>query len=131
MKIKTRVIHAADVEGETLVSNFPISFYGDIDKRSGMVINPKSDIYGESLKDKILIFPYTVGSTVGSWVIYALKKNNLAPLAMIVDKADMILASGCIISNIPLFDKPELNVRSIIKSGSRIRIEGGYIILEK
>ncbi len=69
----------------------------------------------ESLKGKILIFPYSIGSTVGSWVIYALKRNNVAPSAIIVDKADMILASGCLISEIPLLDKPEKDLKNLVK----------------
>jgi predicted aconitase with swiveling domain len=108
MIIKARSISQGKAEGYALVSKMPISFYGEVDKKTGIIINKKSDIYMESLKNKVLIFPYSIGSTVGSWIIYALKKNNVAPAAIIVDKADMILASGCLISEIPLLDKPEV-----------------------
>jgi predicted aconitase with swiveling domain len=130
MIIKARSISPGKAEGYALVSKMPISFYGDVDKKTGIIINKKSDIYMESLKDKVLIFPYSIGSTVGSWIIYALKKNNVAPAAIIVDKADMILASGCLISEIPLLDKPEKDLKNIVKKGDYIRIDEDSIILD-
>ncbi|MDT7885991.1 MAG: DUF126 domain-containing protein [Thermoproteota archaeon] len=130
MIIKARSISQGKAEGYALVSKMPISFYGEVDKKTGIIINKKSDIYMESLKNKVLIFPYSIGSTVGSWIIYALKKNNVAPAAIIVDKADMILASGCLISEIPLLDKPEKDLKNIVKKGDYIKIDGDLIILD-
>jgi predicted aconitase with swiveling domain len=130
MIIKARSISQGKAEGYALVSKMPISFYGEVDKKTGIIINKKSDIYMESLKNKVLIFPYSIGSTVGSWIIYALKKNSVAPAAIIVDKADMILASGCLISEIPLLDKPEKDLKNIVKKGDYIKIDGDLIILD-
>jgi predicted aconitase with swiveling domain len=130
MIIKARSISQGKAEGYALVSKMPISFYGEVDKKTGIIINKKSDIYMESLKDRVLIFPYSIGSTVGSWIIYALKKNNVAPAAIIVDKADMILASGCLISEIPLLDKPEKDLKNIVEKGDYIRIDENLIILD-
>jgi predicted aconitase with swiveling domain len=130
MIIKARSISQGKAEGYALVSKMPISFYGEVDKKTGIIINKKSDIYMESLKNKVLIFPYSIGSTVGSWIIYALKKNNVAPAAIIVDKADMILASGCLISEIPLLDKPEKDLKNIVNKFNYIKINGDLIILD-
>jgi predicted aconitase with swiveling domain len=52
----------------------------------------------------VLIFPGGKGSTVGSYVIYQLKKRGLAPKAMINLRAEPIVAVGAIISGIPLVD---------------------------
>jgi len=54
------------------------------------------------LKIQFLFFPHSVGSSVGAYTIYALKTNNAAPLAMICQKADLTVASGCALANIPL-----------------------------
>jgi predicted aconitase with swiveling domain len=71
-------------------------------------------LIGKSVKDSILVFPYGVGSSVGAYTIYSLKSNNSAPLAMVCKKADLTVASGCALANIPLviateeeFDKLE------------------------
>jgi len=54
------------------------------------------------LKDSILVFPSGVGSSVGAYTIYSIKSNGTAPLAMICTKADLTVATGCALANIPL-----------------------------
>ena len=48
------------------------------------------------------MFPSGVGSSVGAYTIYSIKSNNSAPIAMICKKADLTVATGCALSNIPL-----------------------------
>ena len=48
------------------------------------------------------MFPSGVGSSVGAYTIYSIKSNNSAPLAMICQKADLTVATGCALANIPL-----------------------------
>ena len=79
-KMKGRSIYPGKVEGEALVSKEPIGFYGGIDMKTGIVIEKGHELEGECVKDKILVFPCGKGSTVGSYVIYGLKKNRVAPL---------------------------------------------------
>ena len=55
------------------------------------------------LQDPILVFPNGIGSSVGAYTIYSLKSNNSAPAAMACQKADLTVASGCALANIPLF----------------------------
>ena len=80
----------------------PINFLGTVDKKSGIISDKNHDLYGKSIKDKILVFPSGVGSSVGAYTIYSIKSNNSAPLAMICQKADLTVATGCALANIPL-----------------------------
>jgi len=57
------------------------------------------------------------GSTVGSYVLYNLKKNGKAPAAIINKQCETIVAVGCIISEIPCIDKIEIE-----------KIENGKIV---
>jgi len=59
-------------------------------------------MFQKSLKDSILVFPHGIGSSVGAYTIYSLKSNGTAPAAMICTKADLPVASGCALANIPL-----------------------------
>lgn len=131
MIIKGRVVNAGSAEGIALVSQKPISFLGDVDKDSGRIINRDSDIYGENLKDKILVVPLGRGSTVGAWIIYSLKKKSVAPAAILMEKSDLIIASGCIISDIPLIDNFEIPPHKIIKTGDKVRVfdDGSVLII--
>ena len=62
----------------------------------------KYDIFEKSIKDSILVFPHGIGSSVGAYTIYSLKNYESAPLAMICKKADLTVASGCALANIPM-----------------------------
>ena len=97
-----KVIVRGKTKGTILVSKNPINFLGGVDKKTGRIRDEKHDLFGKMLANKILVFPYGVGSSVGAYTIYSLKYNKCAPVAMICLKADLTTASGCAISNIPL-----------------------------
>lgn len=82
----------------------PISFLGNVDPETGMVVDPGHELYGRCVAGKVLIFPGGKGSTVGSYVLYQLKKRGLAPAAMMNVASEPIVAVGAIISDIPLVD---------------------------
>ena len=52
-----------------------------------------------------MAFPYGKGSTVGSYVLYALSRNGHAPAAIINTEAEAIIATGAIIGKIPMIDR--------------------------
>ncbi len=100
--MNVKVIVRGKAQGSLLVAKNPINFLGGIDKKTGLVHDKKHDLFGKSIGNKILAFPFGVGSSVGAYTLYSLKYNNCAPLAIICLKADLTTASGCAISNIPL-----------------------------
>jgi len=73
-----------------------------LDKKTGIIRDENHDLFNKSVKDTILVFPNGIGSSVGAYTIYSLKSNNSAPRAMICQKADLTVASGCALANIPL-----------------------------
>lgn len=100
MNLKTIVKGKA--KGTIMKSNNPINFLGVVDKKTGLIRDQSHDLFQKSVKDKILVFPHGIGSSVGAYTIYSLKSNNSAPLAMVCQKADLTTASGCALANIPL-----------------------------
>ncbi|MBO3762818.1 MAG: DUF126 domain-containing protein [Thermoproteota archaeon] len=100
-KFKVKWVSFKKFSGETLKSSVPISFLGGVDPKTGVIIDSSNSLYGKSIKDKVLLMPFGVGSTVGSYIIYALKKNLAAPIAILTYKPDIIVPSGCAISRIP------------------------------
>ncbi len=104
MEIHCHRISSGSASGPALVSREPISFLGTVDPETGEVVDPKHQLFGEHIGGKVLIFPGGKGSTVGSYVIYQLKKRGVAPAAMINIRSEPIVAVGAIISGIPLVD---------------------------
>ena len=121
MILSGRKISKGVAEGEVLKSTSPISFLGGVDPNTGNIMDKNSNAYGKSIKDKIFVFPMGKGSTVGSYVIYQLKKNGAAPLAIINKEAETIVSVGAIISDIPMIDKVEIDS---LEDGKKVRVSG-------
>jgi len=96
--------------GEILVSPAPISFLSGVNPDTGVIVERGHPLEGESITGKILAFGHGKGSTVGSYVLYALRRNGKAPAAIINTRADPIIAVGAIIGNIPMVDQPEVDI---------------------
>ncbi|MFH1722333.1 MAG: DUF126 domain-containing protein [Candidatus Altiarchaeota archaeon] len=128
MEMKGRIINKGVAEGEALVSEDPISFYGGVDPETGNIADKDSKLDGQSITGKILVFPYGKGSTVAPYTIYQLAKNGKAPLAMINKEAETIVAVGCIISDIPAVDQIDIEK---IKTGDHVKIEGENVSIKK
>jgi len=124
LKLKGRVIFEGKAEGLALVSSTAMSFYGGVDPDTGEIVELGSDLAGQSVKGKVLVFPYGKGSTVGSYVLYRLAKNGVAPCAIVNAKCETIVAVGAIISEIPCVDM--VDVRKI-RPGVRIRVDGATL----
>jgi predicted aconitase with swiveling domain len=133
IKSKGRTISRGCAEGEVLLSKDAISFLGSIDPKTGVVIEEKHILAGKSIKDKVLVFPHGKGSTVGSYVIYQLKKNRAAPAAIINLETEPIVAVGAIISEIPLIDMLDKDPYEFLQDGDLVLVNGteGYIELIK
>ena len=122
-RVKVRVLNEGYAEGEALVSKEPISFLGDVDPKTGKVINKDHELYGLSIKGKILIFPHSRGSTVGSYILYQMKLYNTTPAGIVNLESEEIVIVGCILADIPLADKPSENIINTVKSGTRVVLD--------
>ena len=65
--------------GPVLVSPEPISFLGGVDPETGKITDTTHPLYGKVIAGRVLVFPHGKGSTVGSYVLYALARNGKAP----------------------------------------------------
>jgi predicted aconitase with swiveling domain len=125
-QLKGRIIYKGKAQAEALVTSQPISFYGGVDPNTGVVLEKGHELQGQSVKGKILVFPQGKGSTVGSYTLYRLKKNGVAPAGMVNKETETIVAVGAIISEIPFVDKVDIGK---IKTGIQVSIENETITI--
>lgn len=78
---------------------------------------------GNSVAGTVLAFPYGKGSTVGSYVLYALTRNGHAPAAIVNTEAEPIIATGAIIGNIPMIDRPYIPIDRF-RPGTCVTVDG-------
>jgi predicted aconitase with swiveling domain len=127
MTLTGRSIVAGRVAGQSLCTAQGISFFGGIDPDNGLVVEKGHELYGQSIANKILVFPTGKGSTVGSYTLYRLKKNGMAPAAIINHQCETITAVGCIISEIPCLDQISIDQ---LKTGMRLEVDAGLGTVE-
>ena len=119
-QMKLRSIVEGSASGDVLFTSEPIAFLQGVDPEKGFVSDQKHEIFAKPFAGKILVFPNAVGSSVGAYVIYRLKKNGIAPKAIINQSADIITASGCALAGIPLFDVVDGKI-SELKHASKVK----------
>lgn len=125
--MKGRTISPGKAKGTALVSKEPIGFYGGINIKTGIVIEKGHPLEGKCVTDKILVFPCGKGSTVGSYVIYGLAKNNVAPKGIINKETETIVATGVILAGIPCVDKIDIDK---INDGDTITLDADKATVE-
>ena len=130
MILRGRKVMGGYAEGEALVSVEPVSFYGGVDPVTGCVTEPGHCCCGENITGKVFVFPTGKGSTVGSYVIYRMKKLGTAPAAIINVETEAILATGCVISDIPLVDKLDKDPLKVIENGMKVTVKADEGIVE-
>lgn len=130
MRLQGRSIHPGRAVGRALVSPAPLSFFGGVDPATGVVIERGHPLEGKTVQGAILCFPWGRGSTVGSYVLYALKMNAQAPLAIVNLRTEVIVAAGAILADIPCVDGVDVGC---IPDGALVQVDAqsGEVIVDE
>ena len=96
-ELAARCVVSGVAEGEVIVSSQSISFWGGVDPATGLINDPRHELFGQSIAGKVLAFPFGKGSSTGSLMILELARIGKAPAAMINIKTEPILATGPIV----------------------------------
>ena len=128
MELRGRIISKGVAKGEALATSQPISFYGGVDPDTSIVMEKGHELEGKTVKGKILAFPNGKGSTVGSYTLYRMKKNDTAPAGILNKECETVVAVGAIISGIPCIDQIDI---SKIETGDIVRLENDMVRVEK
>ena len=127
LTIFARLIYSGQVCAPALVTSQAISFFGGVDPDTGIVVERGHDLEGQSIAGKVLVFPTGKGSTVGSYTLYRLKHNGLAPAAILNAACETITAVGCIIAEIPCVDQLDITQfhtdEEVLVDGDRVTVE--------
>lgn len=100
---------------------------GGIDTSTGRILDPECECRGSSVEGSVLCFPYGKGSTVGSYSMYQLKVNGVAPSAIVNSSAEPIVATGAIMSGIPMVDGVDV---SLIRTCDEVLVDGDGGLVE-
>ena len=75
-----------------------LSLWGGVDPFSGRLTDPALPHCGESVKDRVLMVGEPVGSSSSSAVLLELLHAGNAPVAIVLGRADAIVALGVLVA---------------------------------
>lgn len=111
--VQGRILVSGSGSGPLLPLRAPISFWGGVDPRTAHICDPRHPDHGADLKGRVVWIPGTVGSSSSSSILLELIRGGRAPAAIILERADPILALGAIVARelgyppMPMIEWPE------------------------
>ncbi len=118
------------VEGEVLSANDNFSARYDLDRFKGIFSRPQHKLAGLSYVNKILVLNESKGGVASAWMLYEMCSRNIAPKAIIFNKANTILAQGAALANLTMCDRFEVgDITSFLKTGDNVIVDplNGYV----
>ena len=95
--VRGRPLIPGEGRGPLLRLTHPISFWGGVDPTSGQIVDPRHPEFGSSITGTVLAIPAAVGSSSSSAIMLELLREGTAPAAILMGKADAILALGGVV----------------------------------
>ena len=84
-------------KGKVLKTSQSVSFGGGVDPATGLVNDPRHELFNQSVAGRVLVFPFGKGSSTGSLIMLELARINKAPAAIVNVRTEPILATGPIV----------------------------------
>lgn len=133
--IHGKSIVAGEAEGLALVTDMPLSFWGGYDHQSGEITDRRHPLSGVIAAHKILVVPFTRGSSTTTAVLLEAIKSGTAPAAIVTTNVDSFFALASIVADemygtpIPIVSITPAEAATL-KSGDLITIrEDGQLLV--
>jgi len=131
--IAGRAVVEGEAEGEALVTNEALSFWGGYDFHTGEIIDKHHPLAGVRAAGRILAVPFSKGSSTTTAVLLEAVRAGTAPAAIITTGVDSFFALASIVADV-MYAKSfpvialEPNDFAMLRTGMRVTIDRfGYI----
>ena len=111
------------VRGIALVAPDNFSARYDLDRERGVFSRPAHRLHGQSYVGKILALNAAKGGVATSWMPAEMAARAMAPLALLLNHANPIMAQAAAFSDIALIDRFELDITQAITTGQELEID--------
>jgi predicted aconitase with swiveling domain len=131
------VLAPGHAEGVALVSGEPLSFWGGYDAATGKIIDQAHPLSGERAAGRVLVLPFSRGSSTGTAVLLEAIRRGTAPAAIVVGGRDIFFPLAAIVAqqlygrSVPVVAIPIASIEDI-QTGDRLVIgDDGHIRSER
>ena len=84
---------------------------------------PSHKLYGETYVGRILVLNAAKGGVASAWMLREMAMTERAPLALLLNDANPVMAQGAAFAGLPLIDRFETDITAAIKTGDRIVVD--------
>jgi len=113
----------AAVRGEALVASDNFSARYDLDLTKGIFSRPGHKLAGQSYVGKVLVLNIAKGGVATAWMLRAMVESGRAPVALILNFANPIMAQGAAFADLPLVDRFDIDITASLRSGEMIAVD--------
>jgi len=92
-------IVSGNARAPCLVSSEPLSFWGGYDQATGEIIDRRHPLCGDYGTGKIMILPFTRGSSTTTGILLESVRAGVAPAGIITTEVDPFLALASIVAD--------------------------------
>lgn len=131
MVSRGRVLVPGAGEGPLLRLRAPISFWGGVDPGSGRIADPRHPDFGRPIGGTVLCVPSAIGSSSSSAIVLELVREGTAPAAVLLGRADAILALGSVVARelgytpVPMLELDPATLEGLEEGASvRVGVDG-------
>jgi len=128
--LRGRKVVGGYAEGEALVTKDTISGWGGINPLTGTIIELRHELYGQSFKDKVLVFPGAKGSSGWSSYFHTARIAGTAPRAMIFNIMTTKAALGAVVTHAPAVTALDQDPLEVIETGDWVKVDADNGIVE-
>jgi uncharacterized protein len=96
--VKGRVLIEGEGGGPLLRLTAPLSFWGGVNPKTGLVSDPRHPQHGQSVAGTVLVLAEPRGSSSSSAIMLELIARGLAPAALLLGQVDAILTLGIVVA---------------------------------
>ena len=121
--IRVKKAWGKKVEGEALVIHEGFSPRYDLDRWTGLISRVGHSAEGQSIKDKVLIFPTAKGGVAGGWAFLDLVEKGIAPKALVFGLLNPVMVQGSVLAGLPIMEGWEDDVMHLVKTGDRVVVD--------
>ena len=107
-------------QGEVLVSDEPLSFWGGYDHQTGEITDRRHPLSGQIAAGRILAVPFSRGSSTTTAVLLEAVRTGTAPAAILTTGVDSFFALASIVAD-EMYERPIPIVVLPAKDFARLR----------
>jgi predicted aconitase with swiveling domain len=121
------------VRGIALAAADDFSTRYDLDRDRGIFSRPSHKLAGESYVGRVLVLNAAKGGVASAWMLREMVTMAKAPLALLLNNANPVMAQGAAFANLPFMDRFETDITQAIRTGDLLYIDpaAGVVTIEQ